>query len=139
MSKKITFGTIDPLIKETEIKSFIREFESKRADRDIFALHQQTLNANTTVANAKQSTDASQQHLEKINKRLRDLNDRIQNQILKEDVYQSHRDSDTLVRMEKHGQEKTVIDESIQSSKLAIESNFQEQSHQLCEKYQIIL
>ncbi|EFA81110.1 hypothetical protein PPL_05946 [Heterostelium album PN500] len=171
MSKKITIGPVEPLVKvlerrrksshnnkekltsliifsiiefgnnyfvETEIKTFLKEYEVKRGDRDIIALQNQTITANATMSNIRHCNQQAAR-FESINQSLRELNEKVQNQVFREDVYQSHRDSERLVKFDELELEKAHIEEQLSAKKAVIDREFQETSKSLQDKYQIVL
>eukprot|EP01132_Coremiostelium_polycephalum_P003598 gene3598-4480_t len=139
MNKKIVLGPVDPLIKETEIKTFIKEFESKRGDRDILGLHQSTQNANATIQNAKNSILQSSFHLDNINKSLAELNNKINAQIDNEAVHQEQRDVEVKNKVCVLDSEKKQYEDSLLERKKLIDDDFAEKANQLRDKYQIVL
>ncbi|GAM25545.1 hypothetical protein SAMD00019534_087200 [Acytostelium subglobosum LB1] len=154
MSKKFTIP-LEPVIKdmggvydfyfdqnlfiETEINKFIKEYEGKRGDRDIHALQVQTINANATMHNIKSGIQCADQRLDKINSSLRELNNKMQTQLLKEDVYQSQRDSDRVVKQESQDFERSQIEEQLSAKRAVIDREHTDTTHALRDKYQIVL
>ncbi|KAF2076335.1 hypothetical protein CYY_002341 [Polysphondylium violaceum] len=153
--RKVNFGSLDPLIRdiatvydfyfdqnhfiETEVKTFLREFEGKRGDRDIFALNQTTLNANNTIINARKSIQHALNNLDHLNKSVDDMNNKLKKEIELENVHQEQRDNDRVNKFEFEEIERKKIEEQFQMAKNDIDTEFHEKSSQLRDKYQIIV
>ncbi|KAK5574640.1 hypothetical protein RB653_009893 [Dictyostelium firmibasis] len=153
--KRVNFGSMEPLIRdigtvyefyfdqntfiETEIKSFLKEFETKRGDRDLQAISQQTINANNTIANINKSLHRSNQFLDNLNNSLNQINSKVSNQVQNETTHQEQRNTDRLNKFELELLEKKSIEDSFNQRKSQIEKDFNEKASALRDKYQIVL
>ncbi|EGC35141.1 hypothetical protein DICPUDRAFT_33852 [Dictyostelium purpureum] len=153
--KKITINSMDTLIRdigtvyefyfdqntfvENEVKTFLKEFETKRGDRDIISLSQQTFNANATMAIINKSLSLSKQHLSSINTTLSETNKRINEQLLKENSHQEQRDTDRINKHQIELMERKNVEDNYNKRKEEIEREFNEKASQLRDKYQIVL
>jgi len=153
--RKVNFGSVDTLIRdigtvydfyfdqnhfiETEVKTFLREFEGKRGDRDMFALNQATVNANHTILNARRAIQHGLNNLDHLNNNLNEMNTKLTKETEKENEHQEQRNQDRLNKFELEELERKKIDEQFQMAKGDIDKEFSEKSAQLRDKYQIIV
>ncbi|EAL66489.1 hypothetical protein ACTFIW_001123 [Dictyostelium discoideum] len=153
--KRVNFGSMEPLIRdigtvyefyfdqntfiESEIKTFLKEFETKRGDRDLYSLSQQTINANNTIVNINRSIHQSSQFLENINNNLNQINSKLSTQVENESIHQEQRNNDRLNKFELELVEKKSIEDSFNQRKSQIENDFNEKASVLRDKYQIVL
>eukprot|EP01133_Synstelium_polycarpum_P000415 gene415-492_t len=91
------------------------------------------------MASITQSIATSSKNMDNINKNMRELNERIQNQLCKEDVFQSHRESDRLVKHDDQEFDRKQLDDLIAEKRAVIDREYQESVRQLRDKYQIVL
>ncbi|KYQ94065.1 hypothetical protein DLAC_04340 [Tieghemostelium lacteum] len=155
LDKKITFGPVEGFVKdigglydyyfdqstfiESEIKTFLKEHEQKRGDRDIYGLHVQTVNANNTINNSKICINHSNINLDKINQSLDNINKKISDQLQQEVVHQSQIEQYLTNRYQSEFIERQQLEDSYNDKKNSIDQEFIEKSNQLRDKYQIVI